>query len=170
MLENSFQGNGIGSHVINYNNYLNDQFPGIEGVSAFSIVSNWLRYAISTNTPSSLVISPLQLTPYTLPSIHDHVIQYVPQNPFQWGSHGGSVLHYHNGEMNGEIASIDDARQTDAIMTHVLEMIMTMIRQPGMKTIGKIVGTPLNHFSEKRTKYTYKISDLILDDHIQRKY
>jgi hypothetical protein len=165
MLENSFQG----FHVNNYCNRLNDHFPGIEGVSAFSIVSSWLRYAISTNTPSSLVISPLHLTPYTLPSIHDHIIQYVPKNPFQWGDYGGSVLHHHNGEMSGEIASIDDTRQTDA-MAHVLEMIMTMIRQPGMKTIGKIVGTPLNHFSEKRTKYIYKISDLILDDHIQRKY
>ena len=158
------------ANVYNYYNCVTNQFPGIEGVTAYGIVNSWIRSVISTNTPSSIVVSRLQLTPFTLPSIHDYIVKYVPTNPFQYGNCGGIFIMEHGVNVIGEVAKIHNAFQVDSIIPIISKTIMDLIKTPGMKTIGKITRTPLDHFSENRTNYVYKISDLILDPENYRYY
>lgn len=157
-------------NIHNHYNSITNQFPGIEGVSACGIVNSWIRSIISTNTPSSMVISQLQLTPHSLPSIRDYIVKYVPVNPFQFGNCGGVFLMEHGGNVIGEIAKINSAFQVDSTIPIISKTIMDLIKTPGMRTIGKITKTQLNHFSENRTNYVYNISDLILDPENYRQY
>ena len=158
------------ANLQNFYDATSNRFPGLTPISAYGIVSNWLRSVVSTNTPAAFVISPLQLTSYTLPSDMDQIIEYVPVNSFQVGQCGGTFFHVANGgNVTNQLMRVNYGN-IDNIVQNLSKFMMSMIRDPKMKTMGKITKTPLNHFSENYTNYTYDISTLVTDPSEMRRY